>query len=105
MQAKNAKLLYRISAVFLGIFVFICALLISLLIADAACERNARVTPSYAREDVTPLLNESRNWTEEEIRFLYRQTGLGKAALLQMKSEIIFDNGRIVPLPERILPF
>lgn len=105
MREKSAKRLYRTLAVFLGILVFFAAFLISLLTADAICEHSARVTPSYAKEDISALLDQKEEWTDEELRFLFRQTGLGKSALLAMKSEYVYENGRPVPLSERVQPF
>lgn len=105
MTAKGAKRLYRVLAVFLGIFVFLGALVISLLIADAACEGSAHTTPSYERVDITALLDKSEDWTEEEIGLLYRQTGLGKSALLEMKNTQLYEDGKLVPLSSRVLPF
>lgn len=105
MKETGAKKLYRALAVFLGILVFTGALIISLLIADAVCEKSGRTTPSYERVDISELLDKSEDWTEEEIRLLYRQTGLGKAALLEMKKTHLYENGVYIPLSEQILPF
>ena len=89
---KAQKTLYRFTAVLLGVLVFMAALIISCLIADAVCERTAHTTPSYQRADIASIADKSGKWTDEEIDFLYRQTGLGKCALLKMKSEIIYEN-------------
>ena len=78
---KAQKTLYRFTAVLLGVLVFMAALIISCLIADAVCERTAHTTPSYQRADIASIADKSGKWTDEEIRFLYRQTGLGKSAL------------------------
>ncbi len=105
MKTKSAKRLYRTLAVFLGIFVFIAALILSLLIADGVCERFARTVPSYPKEDISALCDKQVDWTEEELRTLFRQTGLGSAALLEMKKQAVSENGRPVPLSERVKPF
>lgn len=101
MKEKSAKRLYRALAVFLGILVFIAALSISVMIADAVCERSAHVTPSYQKEDITEIADKAE-WTDEDILFLYRQTGLGKSALLQMKNNLLYINEAAVPLSERL---
>ncbi|MDE6411419.1 MAG: hypothetical protein K2L02_02655 [Clostridia bacterium] len=104
MKEKAAKRLYRALAVFLGILVFVAALLLSVMIADAICERSAHVTPSYKKEDITEIADKAE-WTDEDILFLYRQTGLGKTALLQMKSNLLYLNEEPVPLSERLKEF
>ncbi len=105
MREKSAKRLYRISAVLLGILLFFAALLVSLLIADEVCERSAHAAPSYAKEDISALLDQKEEWTEEEFHYLFRQTGLGKSALIAMKSQYVYENGRPVPLSKRVQPF
>lgn len=105
MTKKGAKRLYRALAVLLGVLVFLGALLISVLIADAVCEGSAHVTPSYAKEDISALADKAEAWTDEEIEFLYRQTGLGKSALLKMKSERVYENNELIPLSERLKDF
>lgn len=102
---KAQKKLYRFAAVLLGVLVFMAALIISCLIADAVCERTAHTTPSYQRADIASIADKSGKWTDEEIDFLYRQTGLGKCALLKMKSEIIYEDGGFVPLSARLKIF
>lgn len=88
----------------LGALVFVAALLISVMIADAVCERSAHVTPSYPKEDITEIADKPE-WTEEDIHFLYRQTGLGKTALLKMKSALVYSDGNPVPLSKRLQKF
>lgn len=105
MKEKSAKKLYRALAVLLGVFVFLGALVISLMIADAVCERSAHTTPSYQKIDIAELADKSGDWTEDEIRLLYRQTGLGETALIKMKSEKVYENNRFVPLSERLKVF
>ncbi len=102
---KAQKTLYRFTAVLLGVLVFMAALIISCLIADAVCERTAHTTPSYQRADISSIADKSGKWTDEEIRFLYRQTGLGKSALLKMKSEVVYENNEFVPLSARLKIF
>ena len=109
MREKSAKRLYRTLAVFLGILVFLAALIISVLIADAVCERSAHTTPSYARVDITEVLDKKEEWTEDELRLLYRQTGLGSAALLEMRrqheEQLTFEDGEYLSFSEKVLPF
>ena len=102
---KAQKTLYRFTAVLLCVLVFTAALIISCLIADAVCERTAHTTPSYQRADIAAIADKSGKWTDEEIRFLYRQTGLGKSALLKMKSEVVYENNEFVPLSARLKDF
>ena len=102
---KAQKTLDRFTAVLLGVLVFTAALIISCLIADAVCERTAHTTPSYQRADIAAIADKSGKWTDEEIRFLYRQTGLGKSALLKMKSEVVYENNEFVPLSARLKDF
>ena len=107
MKAKSGKTLYRVVAVFLGIFVFLGALLLSVMIADViVCKTSAHTIPHYPKEDISELADKKEEWTEEEIHFLYRQTGLGKPALLAMKSQQPFyKNGKYVSLSERLEEF
>ncbi len=91
------KVVRRIAFIFLavlfGIIAFLTLLCAALLIADAAVDASARVLPSYAREDIAQLL-ERESWSESDYETLYLQTGLGRAALDEMKDD-----------PERILTF
>ena len=91
------KVVRRIAFVLLdvlfGIIAFLALLCAALLIADAAVDASARVLPSYAREDIAQLL-ERESWSESDYETLYLQTGLGRAALDEMKDD-----------PERILTF
>jgi len=76
-----------------GIFVTASLLLSCCLAADWAAEESARTLPPYAREDISALLAKDV-WSEEDYAYLYKQTGLGKAPLDELKST-----------PERILEF
>lgn len=105
MQGKGRKALYRTAAVLLGVLVFCGALLLSLMIADYACEGSARTLPSYAKEDISALADKEGAWTEEEIRTLFRQTGLGECALVEMKKQVVYENDALVPLSKRLQPF
>ena len=89
----------------MGLLVFVGALLISCMIADAVAERSARTTPSYAKVDIAALADKEEDWTEEEIDTLYHQTGLGKAALLKMKSERVYEDDRLIPLSEQLVEY
>ncbi|MDE7158346.1 MAG: hypothetical protein K2N74_02120 [Clostridiales bacterium] len=83
---KRLKRIYRTCAVFLSLFVIIFALLLGVFIADYVTEDFARVLPSYEKTDISELIYKEE-WTEEDYDVLYHQTGLGKAALDDMKSQ------------------
>lgn len=87
------RIAFVLLAVLFGIIAFLALLCAALLIADAAVDASARVLPSYAREDIAQLL-ERESWSESDYETLYLQTGLGRAALDEMKDD-----------PERILTF
>ena len=87
------RIAFVLLAVLFGIIAFLALLCAALLIADAAVDASARVLPSYAREDIAQLL-EQESWSESDYETLYLQTGLGRAALDEMKDD-----------PERILTF
>ena len=61
--------------------------------ADSVAELSARVLPSYAREDLSAVLQKEM-WTEEDYALLRKQTGLAPVALDKLKTK-----------PERILEF
>lgn len=63
------------------------------LICDEIAVGSARTLPSYERTDLSPILAKAE-WTDDDYHELYRQTGLGKAPLDDMKND-----------PERILSF
>ncbi len=78
---------------FFTVFFTTAAFVLSfMLAADFITESKARVLPSYAKEDLSATLQKTE-WTEEDYRFLYQQTGLGKSALtaLKGKDERILD--------------
>lgn len=54
------------------------------IIADAAVVKSARTLPSYEKADLTQIL-EKEEWTDDDYDVLYHQTGLGKAALDELK--------------------
>ena len=72
----------RALSVILAIFTCFCMLVTVLgcffAIADGVCEQSARVVPSYAKTDLSPLI-EKELWTDEDYAEIYRQTGLTKA--------------------------
>lgn len=72
----------------LVILVIFAALLGYDLIAEYAVEFSARTTPSYAREDLSDVLAKE-TFSKEDYAFLYRQTGLGKAAIDALERERI----------------
>lgn len=87
------RIAFVLLAVLFGIIAFLALLCAALLIADAAVDASARVLPSYERKDIMQLL-ERESWSESDYETLYLQTGLGRAALDEMKDD-----------PERILTF
>ena len=87
------RIAFVLLAVLFGIIAFLALLCAALLIADAAVDASARVLPSYERKDIAQLL-ERESWSESDYETLYLQTGLGRAALDEMKDD-----------PERILTF
>lgn len=80
------RIAFILLAVLFGIVVFLALLAAALLIADTAVDASARVLPSYAREDISALL-EKESRTEEDYRTLYLQTGLGRSALDEMQGD------------------
>ena len=103
MTVLRAKRLYRTIAVFLGIFVFLGAFLASVMIADMVTERYAHTVPSYDRVDISALAEKEGEWTEEELHTLYLQTGLGKSALLEMRTQKVDQYGnKLEPFPEEL---
>ncbi len=66
-------------SIFLAFFLFLFCIAMGLLIASAVVDRTAHRIPSYAREDISALAAKSE-WTEEDYRTIYLQTGLGKSA-------------------------
>ena len=77
---KHYKRLYRACAVLVAFLSLLFALGAGLLIADGISENYARVLPSYAREEINEIVFKEE-WSEEDYRTLYLQTGLGKSAL------------------------
>ena len=80
MPLRKCKILYRVCALFFALLVVTFALLLGVWIAEFLCEDSARFVPSYAKEDLSEVL-EKEVWSEEDYAFLYRQTGLGKSAI------------------------
>ncbi len=86
VKAKTYKTLYRVTAVFLAVFIVLGVIAGTLLVLCRIVENDARVLPSYPREDLTAALAKA-NWTKEDYRFLYLQTGLTKVALDDFASD------------------
>lgn len=80
-------------AVVMGLSLLIAFAAAFFSVADGVVDLTARTLPSYARESVSETLAKAE-WTEEDYDFLYRQTGLGRSALDEMKDD-----------PARILTF
>jgi len=71
-------------SVLLAIWIVLAVTAGALMIASYTVEKTARVLPAYAREELTPVL-EKEEWTEEDYAFLFRQTGLNRPALDELK--------------------
>lgn len=80
-------------AVVMGLSLLIAFAAAFFSVADGVVDLTARTLPSYARESISETLAKAE-WTEEDYDFLYRQTGLGRSALDEMKDD-----------PARILTF
>lgn len=86
MTAKRFKRIRIALGILLGFFAILFAFGTSLLIANAATERYARALPSYAREDISALLTKEE-WTDEDYRTIYLQTGVGRSAADAIKAQ------------------
>jgi hypothetical protein len=80
-------------AILLALLILIASGLFALLVANYTVDFSARVLPRLDREDLTQTLAKE-TWNEADYAFLFRQTGLGKSALDELKSN-----------PAQILPF
>ena len=80
------RIAFILLAVLFSLIVLLALLAAALLIADAAVDASARTLPSYAREDITALLDREE-WSDEDYETLYLQTGLGRSALKGMKGD------------------
>lgn len=80
---RAGKILSSVSA---WLLVLLGAVFVYASAAEAVIENSARVVPSYPREDLTEVLAKPY-WDEEDLSFLYRQTGLGPAALESLKDQ------------------
>lgn len=56
------------------------------VISDGIAHSLARVVPSYAMEDIAPVLAKDE-WSQEDYDFLYRQTGLSPSALDEYRED------------------
>lgn len=91
---KRAKKMLRGVAVALAVIVGLAgAGVAAIAIAESYTEQFAHISPDYERIDLTPLLVKEE-WTDEDYRTLYLQTGLGREPLDEMKNR-----------PSRILEF
>lgn len=70
--------------IFCALLAALSALVSFFAVAEATVDNSARVLPSYEKEDLTPTL-QKEVWEEEDLEFLYRQTGVGKSALLALQ--------------------
>ena len=86
MDDKKYKRLKRTLVAFLVILIVLAILLSVVMAFCYTVEFTARFVPAYAKTDLSPLLAKAE-WTDEDYRELYHQTGLGKTALDELKDE------------------
>lgn len=86
MKEKTYKRMKITLAVFLALFTVIAVFVSILMVFSYTVDFSARTLPSYEKEDISALL-EKEEWTDEDYDNLYHQTGLGKAALIDLKDE------------------
>lgn len=82
-QKKHNRAIIALS-VLLAVWIFLAAIAGALMVASYTVEKTARVTPTYAREELSPVLGKEE-WTETDYAFLFRQTGLTRPALDELK--------------------
>lgn len=75
-----------ILSVFAWFFIFLGAVLAFLAIAEAVVDSSARILPPYEKADLSEVLAK-KSWDEEDLNFLYHQTGLGKPALSALEKQ------------------
>lgn len=82
--------LVRTLQITLGVFAALVALLLAAVTflgaAEAAVDESARTLPSYERVDISDLAAKEQ-WTDEEYELLWKQTGLGRSALDELKGQ------------------
>ena len=83
---RSARVFKRLLGILTALVLFVTFSVAFLAVAELAVETTARVLPSYAREDIAPVLAKEE-WSEEDYAFLYRQTGLGRPALDALKGQ------------------
>ena len=84
---KRARIILSVLAAF---FSLILCCDIFLLIANGVVDNGARTLPSYAMEPLSNVLKKE-NFSEEDYAFLYRQTGVGRVALDEMRGTMSAD--------------
>ncbi len=73
-------------SVFSWFLVLLGVIFVFLSVSEAVVDKTARTLPSYPREDLTEVLAKP-HWNGDDLQFLYRQTGLGRAALQAMEKQ------------------
>ncbi len=93
MKLKTVKCLYRTSAVFFGIFLFLFCVLIFFTVATFTVDLSSRTLPSYERVDLTEILQKpTSERTEEEWNTLSLQTGiLSRRSLATMPADDVLS--------------
>ncbi len=77
MRLKTIRRLRVATAVLLAIFIFLFACDLLFVCAALTVDRTARVTPSYEKIDLEPILEKPRaEWSDDDFAVLSRQTGI-----------------------------
>lgn len=82
---KEKHTIRQIFALVAACFFAVIGVLLSVFgVSECLVDNSARILPSYPKEDLSAVL-EKEEWSEEDLDFLYHQTGLTKPALLSFK--------------------
>lgn len=84
MKKKGYKRAKIALSILLAIWILLACVAAALMVASYTVEFSARVLPDYARENLSPVI-EKDNWSDDDYAFLFRQTGLAKPALDELK--------------------
>ncbi len=84
MKRSSHKIARRVLSGFLAFFLLLLGCDLFLIAQAATVDGRARTLPSYAKESLAPVL-EKDAFSEADYDFLYRQTGLGRIAVDELK--------------------
>jgi len=102
VRFKQSTAVFLAALIFL--FSFLPGILITAGIMQSIVDLDTHVTPSYEKEDLSPVLKKD-NWTDSDYEFLRKQTGLYQGALDAFRDrperitefqEALFYEGEIV---------